>query len=108
MFETFFWGKGGSVNQPAEGSYAYYMNIDHVAALAERTKAEIFSVSVEMSSANPQEAHLRKPIGGVWRIFSGKLHCGVASAAPHRYHLLRRLQTLSFGTYSTQLVLMPA
>ena len=43
----------GTVDTPAEGSYAYF--IYYIAALAERTKAEIVSVSVEMTSANPQE-----------------------------------------------------
>jgi hypothetical protein len=73
-----FWGKGGTVTKPAEGSYAYF--VYHVAALAERTKAEIVSVSVELSSANGQEAHFRRLIGGVRSIFSGKVHCDVASA----------------------------
>ena len=77
-FQEFFWGKGGTVTKPAEGSYAYF--VYHVAALAERTKAEIVSVSVELSSANGQEAHFRRLIGGVRSIFSGKVHCDVASA----------------------------
>ena len=76
-FQSFFWGEG-TVAKPAEGSYAYF--VYHVAALAERTKAEIVSASVELSSANGQETHFRKLIGGVRKIFKGKLHCDVASA----------------------------
>ena len=76
-FQAFFWGADGTVAKPAEGSYAYF--VYHVAALAERTHAEIVSVSVEMSSANPQEGHFRRLIGGVRKIFSGQLHCDVAS-----------------------------
>ena len=78
MFQTCFWGAGGTVDQPAEGSYAYY--IYHVAALAERTQAEIVSVSVEMTSANPQEAHFRRLISGVRKIYKGTVHADVASA----------------------------
>ena len=77
-FQVFFWGSNGTVTHPSEGSYAYF--IYHIATLAERTKTEIVSVSVEMSSANSQEAHFRKLIGGVRKIYSGKLHCDVASA----------------------------
>ena len=79
--------------KPAEGSYAYF--VYHVAALAERTHAEIVSVSVEMSSANPQEAHFRRLIGGVRKIFSGQLHCDVASGK-HAWFRLRKRRLEAF------------
>ena len=92
-FQNFFWGADGTVAKPAEGSYAYF--VYHVAALAERTHAEIVSVSVEMSSANPQEAHFRRLIGGVRKIFSGQLHCDVASGK-HAWFRLRKRRLEAF------------